>query len=187
MDAIIVFMVLYTFVILSNSHFKLPIKMNRNDVLKLVDEHFKLFLDAVESLVATLNSHLLSLKNERLALIEDKYIVEILQREVFHRVAITAKINTAKTLKHFLMNPVGNNVNMSHLAHLHPMSRSSHFKTLVKHGLIKPLKKGQYILSGKGKNILEMALDLKQASLRTQNNLQSALPHYEIDAPPSVL
>jgi hypothetical protein len=184
---IVVFIILDIFIVVSNSHFKLPIKMNRNDVLKIVDEHFHLFPGAAESLVAALNAHLLTLKNERLAQIEDSYIVQVLQRKVFHRVAFAAKINAAKTLILFLMNLFGNNINMSHLAHLHPMSRSSHFKTLVKHDLIKPIRKGQYIVSGKGKNILEMALRLKQATQRTQNNLPSEMPIYAIDAPPSVL
>jgi hypothetical protein len=139
--------------------------MDRNDLIKIVDEHIALFPNATERLAAIITASLNTLKNERLVSVEPHYIVEILSKEVFKRASFSAKHNAAKTMKHFLANPEGNNVNMPHLAKIHAMSRSSHFKTLVKHGLIYPVKKGCYHLSLKGIYVLEKAYDLKQEAL----------------------
>jgi len=161
--------------------------MNKEQITHMVEEHFRFFPDSIESLASTISYHLNKQYDIVFATIEDVYVVKTLKKEVFQKASFKSLQNTAKTLKYFLANPEGKNLNAPHLAHLHVMSRYAQYRTLMKYNLILRSQQGNYNLTAKGRNMLSQAYDLKQASLRTQNNLPSASPPYEIDAPSSVL
>lgn len=185
-NASFIFIILYNSFFLSNFNFQRLRKMDRNHILHLVDEHLKSFPEATEKLASVINQHLRQLQNESYAKTPDAFVIQILKQEVFPRSGHRVLMNASQTLKHFLTNSYGNNVHMPHLSKLHAMSRSSHFNTLHKHGLVASNKKGNYHVTQNGIHILAKAHALQQAVLYQQNNIPTT-PQIDTGAPGSVL
>lgn len=100
----------------------------------------------------------------KLALKVDSHIIiSILKEDYLTTANKKAKENAAQTLKTLAQPTEGKNCNMPHLAHLHPMSRSAHFRTLCNKGLVSKLGKGRYQLTEKSWQLFELAYKLSIA------------------------
>jgi hypothetical protein len=102
---------------------------------------------------------------------DNRIIVSILKQDYINTASRRAKNNAAQTLKLLAQPSTGQNCDMPHLAHLHPMTRTAHFKTLCTKGLAKRISRGRYELAEKGWQLFELAYKLSVAPPEKDNDL----------------
>ncbi len=136
-----------------------------------VDKICNDFPGAFAELDTALNDFYINYRRKLALKVDNQIIISILREDYINTAHLKAKENAALTLKLLAQPSEGKNCDMPHLKHLHPMSRSAHFRTLCKKGLVKMLSKGRYQLTEKGWQLFDLAYKLSIAKPEEDKDL----------------
>lgn len=144
--------------------------MDKETVYQILEQHFELFPNTYEEVAETIRRAIVALQKKKLAEVDNEYIIPIMQKEI-PTATKRAKKNGAMTLKALTEEKEGVNTGMAHLQDLHPMTKSSHFSTLLKHGFIERMARGSYRLSKKGWEVLAKAHKISEEAKKPIPNM----------------
>lgn len=136
--------------------------MEKEQIYTAVNKVINEYPEAQNELLAAIHSFELSYRRKLAVGVDNYYIIAILRKEYINSAHGKAKENAALTLKSLTNPGEGKNSDMPHLKHLHPMSRTAHFRTLCTKGLVKKLSYGTYRLTSEGWQVLERAYKISK-------------------------